>query len=314
MLSPSAKVRRGLISLGVVWHGAGRKRQKGPLLTGWADFFKGKMMQANFVQQAEAEVQRLTGAWRGGPSITVVATPADLPVKAPSDARGLFRTGGIWLVASTQPAKALADAVNHEAIAHFGLRQLYGRHWQSFMQGVRVGARSGDCELLEMQYHVHRAYGRGTLSPIQEADEISAAVAETHTKLKSGRIEIKMPIRKRAMAAWGFIAREGLYFDQPVSGKQLQGALLEAQHRIRYGGPIFGIEARLRRWYASAMSKPWNPKNRPMSLSESEDLLSAGSGFRASMEGLKVLFQLLLALAIFIGGIAALVWWVIKFF
>lgn len=278
-------------------------------------------MQVNFMQQAEAEVLRLTGEWRAGPRVTVVGTPADLPIHAPpDDARGMFHKGNVWLVASTQPAVGLADVVNHEAVAHFGLRQLYGRHWGSFMQAVTGGVRSGDAELLEMRHHVRRAYVNGdgsfALNPIQEADEISAALAENWTRRTSGRVEAPSPLKKQVKAAWGFFARERLYVDRPVSSDELQGALLAAQHRIRHGDAFFGIGFQVRRWYASAMSKPWNPHARPMSLSESEGLLKSEAERLQGWEDLKgesFAIGLFLSFFAFLLCIGTVIWGILAF-
>lgn len=252
-------------------------------------------MQVTLMQHAHAEVQRLENAWRGGPGVTLVHSVADLPFPAPNDVRGAFLPGSgeVFIVASSHTSGQVAGTMAHEVLGHRGLRADLGRSWQEFMFGIQSGLRSGDGQLQRFRDGVRSVYvdnnGAFNLSATQEADEIAAAVTEARFRSDTGRMHVDQPLRKRISAAMGNFYREALYADKPVSLDQLEGALLAAEHRLRHGDGFFGIGRRLRRWYASQMSKPWNPKDRPMSLAESEDLLKAEAYERQSREEWKII-------------------------
>lgn len=317
MLSPSAKVRRGLISLGVVWHGMGRKRQRRPTPDGVGRFLQGQKMKITLMQHARAEVQRLESAWRGGPGVTLVQSVEDLPFPAPSDARGAFLPGSgkVFIVANTQKSDQIAGTMAHEILGHHGLRADLGRSWKEFMFGIQSGLRSGDGQLQRFRDGVRSVYvdnnGVFNLSAVQESDEIAAAVVEARFRGDTGRMHVNRPLRKRISAAMGHFYREALYADKPVSLHQLEGAILAAEHRLRHGDGFFGIGCRLRRWYASQMSKPWNPLDRPMSLAESQELLRADAASKHDRSEWIFLFQCIgffLALIGLVLAYGAVIW------
>lgn len=247
---------------------------------GWAGFFMEDAMQVNFMQQAEAEVHRLAASWRGCPPVTVVSSATDLPFAAPVDARGAYfpSSGKAYIVADSHSATAVADTMAHEIIAHHGLRAELGQNWRSFMFGMQSGARSGDRELGCFQDDVRATYadasGSCNLSAALVSDEVAAAIVESRFHAPTGRMRVHHPIRARVTAALGHFHRDVLYRDVPVTFTQLLGTILAAEHRLRHGDGFFGIGFRVRRWYASAMPK-FDPHARPMSISESQNLIEA---------------------------------------
>ncbi|WP_114970214.1 hypothetical protein [Rhodoferax ferrireducens] len=233
------------------------------------------------LSRTEQIVQRLSSAWHGSPPVTVVRATIDLPIPAPEDVRGMWFRGGAWIVVNTQPLSAVGGTLAHEAIGHGAMRETLGQHWRGFMHNIQSGLRGGDHRLHYFREHVRSVYvddsGVCNLSPVSESDEITAALVEHRFDGESGRLSISSPLRKFLRAASGHFYREALYLDRPVDFEQLEGTILAAEHRLRHGGSFFGIGFRLRRWYASGMSKPWNPNAPPMSLAESERLLKAES-------------------------------------
>ena len=279
---------------GATWVVNGRD---GPLLTGWANFSGDFGMNAHTLR-AHQTVDRIASAWRGAPKITVVQAPSDLPVPAPSDARGMHYKRDTWVVSDTQPANQVGETLAHEAIGHFAMRDTLGGSWRPFMHAVQDGIRSGDWRLACFRQTVCETYvddsGECNLSTVHVSDEISAAVVEARFDSDSGRLVIQQPMRKAAKAVAGHFAREGLYADVPASFDQLEGALLIAEHSLRHDGLPFGLVRRLNRWYAAAMTKPWNPKAPPMSLHESQNLLNAEKSRQSNWNGMIVVGQFLL--------------------
>jgi hypothetical protein len=104
-------------------------------------------------------------------------------------------------------------------------------------------------------------------------------------------------------------ARERLYADVPASFDELEGAILTAEHRLRHGGPFWGIGNRLRQCYDAIMAKPWNPNNPPMTLRESEGLLAAEDYRLKSHEEWKAIAMMAAAFLSICAFIALLGWW-----
>ncbi|MGZ8317515.1 MAG: PLxRFG domain-containing protein [Telluria sp.] len=76
-------------------------------------------MEAAAVQrQADA----LAAGWRNAPRISAVQSVAELPFKAPSDTRGAYYQGRVWLVAGNLAHEGEVQFVlAHEALGHLGL-------------------------------------------------------------------------------------------------------------------------------------------------------------------------------------------------
>ncbi len=154
------------------------------------------------------------------------------------------------------------------------------------MHAIQDGLRSGDTRLSYARSLVRDAYkdesGAFNLSPVSESDEITALAAEIGYDAATSRMLIQQPMRKLAVAAFGQFAREGLYLNHPATFEQLEGMLLTAEHRLRHGGPFWGLGFRVKRWYASRMPspKPLDRYKRPMAMAESERLLRAENGRR----------------------------------
>ena len=140
-------------------------------------------------------VKKISSKWRSAPPIAVVPTAADLPLDAPSDARGLYWRKSVWLVAN-QPVESIAKTLNHEVVAHHGLRLLLKDKWHSFMAAVHRGSQArNNRPLKRLRDRVKKAYvdrrGRCKLRPAQLADEITAAAVEDCTSPATGETALK---------------------------------------------------------------------------------------------------------------------------
>ncbi len=73
------------------------------------------------------QVTQITENWKNSPKVNVVDSVSDLPFNAPSDARGAFYQGQVYMVASNIRSEAEAEMVLfHEALGHAGLRGVFG--------------------------------------------------------------------------------------------------------------------------------------------------------------------------------------------
>lgn len=195
------------------------------------------------------------------------------------DTQAAYAKGAAWLVAENLSPKKVPAMVGHEVIAHHGLRNLFGRkYWPGFMNALQDGAGS-DEKIIAIRENVRRIYvdesGGQYLTRVSEADEVAAAAAENIIDSQSGRLNVKNPLKSWFSAMSHWFARDALYMDKPANFEVIQGTLLEAEHRLRYGGPCFGLGQRIQDWYASSMRKPV-PIDRPaMTLRESDNLLRA---------------------------------------
>lgn len=264
------------------------------------------------LSRAQHQAGKIAALWRGAPPIAVVATPADLPVPAPADARGVFVQGKVWVVASTQHPLDVARTLSHEVIAHHGLRKALGPAWRDFMGAVQGGVHAGDMDLQDLRLEVRSAYRGMGLSRTAEADEMAAGVVERGINSRTGRFEPQRPMAKRVAAAMAHFKRESLYAEVPVSYDELEGALLAAEHHVRYGGRFFGLGRRLRGWYAARMPQKWDIHEPPMSLDESERLIAAEKNREGNWVASKLVLSvggLLICLGMFAYGMLS---WVFK--
>lgn len=223
-------------------------------------------------------VDQLVSNWRAAPLITVVEIVDDLPCKTFDDVKGMYRSGEAWIVANACTPAAVVETVGHEVIGHHGMREALGGLWRPFMQALHAGARD-DHRLSMIQRRVTGVYVDDTngcyLSPVHQGDEMAAHLAEWRIRGDTGRLDIQNPLLKVSKAAVGHLSRETLYLNSPATFDELEGNLALAEHKLRYGGHLWGVGFLLRRWHTARMAKPWNPRDVPMTLAESERLLKA---------------------------------------
>ena len=257
-------------------------------------------------------VSQVTSRWQAAPPITVVHSSDELPVPPGVPVRGTFTPQGVFIVAQDHPICAVAPTTVHEVVGHFGLRKVYGSGWRSLMSGILGGIQAGDPTLRLAREQVDEIYvgadGECNLTQAQAADEVAAAFAAWTYNSMTGEYEIEHRAQKRAKAWAGHFAREVLLMDKPVDRDELEGAVLEADHQLRWGGPLFGLGWRLKRWYSAAM--PFDPKAAPMSLDECQSLLKAANThyWRDTGEAFGGLLALAFVPIALLAGLASLLW------
>ena len=264
---------------------------------------------ASRARRTAAVVSWFTSQWRAGPKVSIAPTARHLPFNAPDDARGLHWRGEVHVVAS-QPADSLAQTMVHEAVGHFGMRELLGDEWPHFMRHIQLGIQERDPGLLKIQAHIRRAYvdddGQFCLSPMQEADEIAAYVAEEILCMRTGEIRPARPWTQALEAVRGRFLREGLCLERAVTRSELEGMLLLAAKHME-GGLLTPARQQIgRAWEWCCSMSPMAYKHRPPAdLRESQDLIKAANDADAAKLGGKVAFGEFLTLATVVGIFAA---------
>jgi len=210
------------------------------------------------VAAARAIVDEMTAGWKNGPHITVVETAADLPGDNPSDVRGLYTRGHIYIVARAHRngkdlRRTIARTLAHEAVAHFGLRDMLERDgWYQLMRNIQMGIKAGNKALREIQAYVREVYtdadGNFNLHPDAEADEIAARAVELAID-QDGNFRPGFGFLKSVWARVAQFLRD-LGVTVQFSNAELQGMLvlsmrgLEAGQRTAGGGQLAVAAAR----------------------------------------------------------------------
>jgi hypothetical protein len=201
-------------------------------------------------------VNDLTAGWKNGPRIHVVQTADDLPGENPSNTRGLYERGEIWIVAGSLEhgtRAGIARTLAHEAVAHWGLRNMLGREaWTKLMNTIQLGIKAGNKQLREIQAYVRETYvdaeGNLYLNEAQEADEIAAMAVEDAID-DDGNFKPGFGFLKSVWAQVAQFLRD-LGIKVAFSNAQLQGMLvlsmrnMEAGRRTAGGGQLAVAAAR----------------------------------------------------------------------
>ena len=169
----------------------------------------------------------------------MVATPADLPVPAPPDARGLYLDGTAYIVASTQSLATVPRTLGHEVLVHYGLRTILGAAgMKRLLATIQNALKAGNVPLLELQAEVRRVYvdeaGQFNLTPEGESEEIAARAVERGVDPETGQFRTGMSWLKQVWArAAGFLRR--LKINVPFTVAELHGMLAASARNVRSG-------------------------------------------------------------------------------
>jgi transposase len=197
--------------------------------------FKKQASTGMSVEAAQAIVDKLSDKI----DVTVVATPEDLPVDAPSDAKGLYHNGKAWIVASNNAnAREVAETYAHEVIGHYGLRNMLGREAFAKTMGlIQLAIKSGNKPLNAIRDQIRKTYvdenGKFNLTPNQEADEIAAAVAQNAID-ENGNIKAGFGFMKAVYAKIAQFLRD-MGIDIKFTNAELQGLLTESLRQLGVG-------------------------------------------------------------------------------
>jgi len=233
------------------------------------------------LDNAQRVVDDLTKNWKDGPPVHVVDFVSELPVHAPMDTRGLYLNGEIWIVASANKNRSeIGTTLAHEAIAHYGLKNMLGEDWDKFMGLVLRAIKSGNKPLKAIQEQVRKNYvdgkGRFNLTPTQEADEIAAKVVEQavseNGEFKPGFGFVKSVYAKIVQ----FLRSMGLNIT--LTHAELQGALVNANKLMERGRTEFAPD------FAVAASRSGQVENTLQALSKADDFFALPKSDKTSLE------------------------------
>lgn len=199
------------------------------------------------VSDVQRMIDSLTSKHESGPEVRVVETPADLPVKAPNDARGWIGNNTVYIVASTHHSEAgIARTFGHEVVGHFGLWRMLGKEGQrQFERNLQLALKSGNKALKSISETVRSMYvdenGKFNLTPAEEANEIAAFAVERAIDPETGEFNPGFGFLKSVFARVAQFLRD-MGINIKFTNTELQGMLvnsmrgLEAGHRLEGGG------------------------------------------------------------------------------
>jgi hypothetical protein len=256
-----------------------------------ADMFRqmtSPMQRGMTVAAVEKDIAPVLKRWKNGPSVTVVATPSDLPMVAPFDAHGVYFNGKVYIVAANVRNTAkLMQVLGHEAIAHYGLRESLGATgFRQFTSQVQLALKSGNKPLAAIRAEVRAAYvdenGKFNLSPEQESDEIAAKVVEqaidADGDFRPGFGFVKAVYAKivEFLRSLGITVK----FTMP----ELQGMLVNAQRSLEVGKRTAGSRETLAPVFAMTGDQP--AANALQALSEMDELFAIPKSSATTIEGI----------------------------
>ena len=82
------------------------------------------------IQEAQAEADRISAAWKNAPKIIITESTEDWPFKAPNDSRGAFHKGKGYLASNNLGRTGQGKpqfVIFHEALGHYGLQGMFGK-------------------------------------------------------------------------------------------------------------------------------------------------------------------------------------------
>jgi hypothetical protein len=212
------------------------------------------------VERARKIVDEVKASWKNGPPIHVVGTYRELPGEQPAGTRGLYRRNEVWIAAhehaqGESERQAVMRTLAHEAVAHYGLRELLGRDgWAELTKNINLAAASGNKPLREIRDYVRATYrnddGSYALAkhPGIEADEIAARVVEKAID-ENGNFRPGFSFLKATFARIVQFLR-GIGIDVKFTTAELQGMLvlsmkhLETGHRMEGRPESLAVAAR----------------------------------------------------------------------
>lgn len=197
-------------------------------------------------QQAQAHVDALTKTWANAPKIVVVKSTTDLPIEAPTDARGLYFRKTVYVVADNNAnAREVAETLSHEAIAHHGLREMLGRDdWLRLMGNIQLALASGNKPLNAIRAEVRKAYvdenGVYNLNKNQESDEITARAVESAIDPETGEFRPGFGFMKSVYAKLAQFLRD-IGINVKFTNLELQGLLVSSLEGLQAGSLTNGV-------------------------------------------------------------------------
>ncbi|MDB5730702.1 MAG: hypothetical protein JWQ03_597 [Variovorax sp.] len=145
-------------------------------------------MRGAGVEAVQQAVDELAADWKDRPPIKVVASYRDLPGGGKPGDRGMHMGGRIWIVADGHRAsmdltQRVGKTLAHEAVAHYGLRQMLGDDFDRLLTNpMRLATASGNKAMIKLRDWVREHYKNGdgsyTLTARDEVEEMAARAVE----------------------------------------------------------------------------------------------------------------------------------------
>jgi len=196
------------------------------------------------VTEVQKAVDEMSAKWVNGPKIKVVKSPADLPIPAPADARGLIYGGTAYIVATNHTNRAgLSRTMAHEVIGHYGLWEILGPQGKrKFERSLQLALKSGNKPLNALSKKVRELYvdddGNFNLSPAEEANEIAAFAVEEALDA-DGNFKPGFGFMKEVFAKIAQFLRD-LGINIEFTNLELQGMLVAAAKNLEAGKRLDG--------------------------------------------------------------------------
>ncbi len=109
--------------------------------------------------------------------IEIVQSVDDLPFDAPSDTRGVYDNGKVWLVADQLTEADARRILTHEVVGHLGLEEMLGPDaFKKLVRDIQLMKRAGNKDIQRAALRVFDTHGK--LDAETEAKEILAYLAE----------------------------------------------------------------------------------------------------------------------------------------
>jgi len=207
-----------------------------------------RSMRGASVEQVQEIVDGMTAGWKSGPKVHVVATYRDVPGNAFPDVRGRHSRGQVWIVAAAHRntkdlRQTVARTLAHEAVAHFGLRQMLGADFDRLLtKPMQLAIASKNRAMVELRDFVRSTYreadGTYSLTPRQEADEMAARAVELAID-EAGNFR---PGYSWLKAVWARVAQflRELGIKVEFTNAELHGMLVRAQQGLTRGQRLQG--------------------------------------------------------------------------
>ena len=241
------------------------------------------------ITEVQSAANKLSANWKSGPAIKVVASTEELPVPAPTDARGLIHNGTAYIVARNHTDRdGVARTLGHEAIGHYGLWRMLGDEGtRQFQRNLQLALKSGNVPLTKLSEKVRRLYvdsnGGFNLNTADEANEIAAFAVEDAIDTATGEFKPGFGLLKSVYAKVADFLRS-LGIMVKFTNIELQGMLVSAMRGLKTGRKLDGGgQSLMATGRARGESAEFNALR---AISENDELFALPKSDKTTIEGI----------------------------
>ncbi|MRR49383.1 MAG: PLxRFG domain-containing protein [Rhodocyclaceae bacterium] len=215
------------------------------------------------LEQSRSFVQDAISSWGNSPKVVVKEIPSEWGISAPSDARGAYLNGTLYIASSNiSSKKMLAFTIYHEGLGHYGLQGAFGSKLNSVLMRTwqaNPEVRSRTAKWISRNGDVIASQGmtdqKAKLRGIEEA--LSDMAGEGKSPKGLDAVLTKMVELLRSMGEWGNIIADWASAKiQKIGVADTYATLASAKRFVESEGMAQkgGMEA------SAAMSRPEIPK------------------------------------------------------